>query len=144
DTTRIRTSDRDMLRADTIFARFDTTGIVDDTSQRADIEEIRAIGNASSLFHIASQRGPTYPPAINYSRGKRIFITFADSGVSNVRVDSSASGIFLEPIPDSLADTTRARTDTAPRVPPPLRPPDSLQVGAAGSAQRPRVPSPIP
>jgi lipopolysaccharide export system protein LptA len=122
DTTKIKSADRDFLEGDTVFARFDTLVAPGDTSSQARIREIESIGNASSFFQIASRRGPAFAPAINYAKGRTILITFDSTGVRNVRIDSSAFGVFLEPLPDSLADTAavrRARTDTTRRVPPP-------------------------
>lgn len=119
DTLTIKSADRDMLRGDSLFAYFDTIQAPADTSKQTRIKEIRAFGNASSLFQIASKKGPTAPPALNYVRGQRIFVQFDTGSVRDVRVDSSASGLYLEPAPDSLADST-AKKPAAPK--PPLAP----------------------
>ncbi len=116
DTLKIKSTDRDMLRGDSLFAYFDTAQVATDTSKQTRIKEIRAFGNASSLFQIASKKGPTAPPALNYVRGQRIFVQFDTGSVRDVRVDSSASGLYLEPAPDSLADSTV-------RKPPAKKPP---------------------
>ncbi|WP_310571456.1 hypothetical protein [Gemmatimonas sp.] len=116
DTLKIKSTDRDMLRGDSLFAYFDTAQVAADTSKQTRIKEIRAFGNASSLFQIASKKGPTAPPALNYVRGQRIFVQFDTGSVRDVRVDSSASGLYLEPAPDSLADSTV-------RKPPAKKPP---------------------
>lgn len=118
DTLKIKSTDRDMLRGDSLFAYFDTAQVATDTSKQTRIKEIRAFGNASSLFQIASKKGPTAPPALNYVRGQRIFVQFDTGSVRDVRVDSSASGLYLEPAPDSLADSTV-------RKPPAKKPPVS-------------------
>lgn len=115
DTLKIKSADRDMLRGDSLFAYFDTAQAPADTSRQTRIKEIRAFGNASSLFQIASKGGPTAPPALNYVRGQRIFVQFDTGSVRDVRVDSSASGLYLEPAADSLADSTAK--------PPPARKP---------------------
>jgi lipopolysaccharide export system protein LptA len=107
DSTKIRTTERDMLMGDSVFAFFDSTQAASDTSQTAKVKEIHALGNASSLFHIASSKGPTAPPGINYVRGARIFVHFDTGSVRDVRVDSAASGIYIEPEPDSLSDSTK-------------------------------------
>jgi lipopolysaccharide export system protein LptA len=122
DSTKIRSADRDFLEGDTVYARFDTLVAPGDTSSQARIREIESIGNSSSFFQIASRRGPRFAPAINYAKGKTILITFDSTGVRNVRIDSSAFGVFLEPLPDSLDDSLnvrRNRADTTRRVPPP-------------------------
>jgi len=119
DTLKIKSADRDMLRGDSLFAYFDTAQVPTDTSKQTRIKEIRAFGNASSLFQIASKKGPTAPPALNYVRGQRIFVQFDTGSVRDVRVDSSASGLYLEPAPDSLADSSVRKT---PAKKPPLAP----------------------
>ncbi len=112
DTLKIKSADRDMLRGDSLFAYFDTTRTPADTGQQTQIKEIRAFGNASSLFQVASKKGPAAPPAVNYVRGQRIFVQFDTGSVREVRVDSSASGVYLEPAPDSLSDTTAQKGGT--------------------------------
>jgi hypothetical protein len=76
---------------------------------------------------MASREGRTKPPSITYTRGRRIIVQFDSGAVRRVRVDSAASGLFLEPAPDSLADTTgaTARPRPAPNRsrPPAPRPP---------------------
>ena len=127
DTLRIKSPDRDMLRGDSLFAYFDTAQAPSDTARQTRIKEIRAFGNASSLFQIASPKGPTAPPALNYVRGQHIFVQFDTGSVRDVRVDSSASGLYLEPAPDSLADSTAKKPQPkkpplAPTVPLPAPP----------------------
>jgi hypothetical protein len=147
DTLKIRTADKDLLRGDSIYAFFDSTrataatpsetaGAGADTGSSTRVKEIRALGNASSLFHIANSRGRESPPAINYVRGLRIFVNFDTGSVRDVRVDSAASGVYLEPAPDSLIDTlpprpsgNRGRGTTRGGSPPPAgqaprRPPE--------------------
>jgi hypothetical protein len=145
DTLTIRTTEKDLLRGDSIFAFFDSIAArlpvaapapgataPRDTGNRVNIKEIRALGNASSLFHMATSKGPTAPPAINYVRGLRIFVNFDTGTVRDVRVDSAASGVYLEPASDSLADTATAPGTRPRRSPgrpggapgaPPRRPP---------------------
>jgi len=130
DTLKIKSTDRDMLRGDSLFAYFDTAQAPADTSKQTRIRQIRAFGNASSLFQIASKKGPAAPPALNYVRGQRIFVQFDTGSVRDVRVDSGASGLYLDPTPDSLADTT-AKTPVAKK--PPLAP----------TAPRPEPPAPM-
>ena len=160
DSLKIRTKEKDLLRGDSILAFFDSTAAGvrtatadapapgkpaarPDSGRTTKVREIRALGNASSLFHIASSKGRDAPPAINYVRGLRIFVNFDTGAVRDVRVDSAASGVYLEPAPDSLADTVPARsnrnrgrggagTTGSQASPPPRRPP----------AEEPDVPEP--
>lgn len=134
DSLRIKTTEKDILRGDRVFAYFDSTPPVGtDTVRKTRIQEIRALGNASSLFHMANSKGRNAPPGINYVRGMRIFVHFDTGAVRTVRVDSAASGLYLEPEPDSLSDSTRrapaagrppgAPPDTAAKTPPRRPPP---------------------
>jgi hypothetical protein len=140
DSLKVRTKDKDLLRGDSILAFFDSTSVTVTSpptpgrpdSSSARVKEIRALGNASSLFHFANAKGITTPPSINYVRGVRIFVHFDSGTVQDVRVDSAASGVFLEAAPDSLSDTTAAKSKTGrgqgstPAVPPggqPKQPP---------------------
>ncbi|HEY0930234.1 MAG TPA: hypothetical protein VGE27_09980 [Gemmatimonas sp.] len=130
DSLRIKTTEKDVLRGDKVFAYFDSTPRVGaDTLRKTQISEIRALGNASSLFHMANSRGREAPPGINYVRGARIFVNFDTGSVRTVRVDSAASGLYLEPEPDSLSDSTR-KADSTRRAPtrgrPPGTPPDTV------------------
>lgn len=112
DTLKITTKDKDVLRGDSVLAFFDSSAAaVADTTNGASVKEIRALGNASSLFHIASSKGKSTPPSINYVRGVRIFVHFDTGAVRDVRVDSAASGVYLEPAPDSLSDSTTSAAD---------------------------------
>lgn len=120
DTTKIKSDDRDVLRGDTVIAWFDSTAAPADSARSAKIQEIHALGNASSLFQIANKKGPTAPAALNYVRGKTIHVLFDSGQVRDVSVDSAASGLYLEPVPDSLSDSTKGRpaTPVKPKVPP--------------------------
>ena len=139
DTLKLKSEDRDVLRGDTVVARFDTAVAPGDTSKGAKVRAIEAQGNASSLFQVASKLGPSFPPAVNYLRARNIVVAFDSGTVRTVSADSSASGLYLEPAPDSLSDTSAARLRGAP-VPPraggapppanpvrlPVRPPNAL------------------
>jgi len=106
DSLTMTTTERDLLRGDSVLAFFDSTTSPDDTVSRARVREIRALGNANALFHLANAKGKTAPPGINYVRGVRIEVHFDTGAVREVRVDSAASGIYIEPAPDSLADSS--------------------------------------
>jgi len=140
DTLKIKSSDRDMLRGDSLFAYFDTTQAPADTSKQTRIKEIQAFGNASSLFQIASKQGPTSPPALNYVRGQHIFVQFDTGSVRDVRVDSSASGLYLEAAPDSLADSTARKP---PARKPPARKPPARKPPLAPVAPHPEPSAPL-
>lgn len=126
DTLKVRSTDRDILRGDTVLAWFDSTVTPGDTSKKAAIQEIHALGHASSFFQIASEKGPSAPPGLNYVRGGTIRIHFDSGQVRDVTVDSTATGLYLEPVPDSLSDSTKT----------PVRPP--------ASPTRPPHPDPLP
>jgi len=135
DTLKIKSDDRDLLRGDTVIASFDSAKFAGDTAQPR-IREINALGNASSLFQVPSKQGPTFPPSINYSRGKAILVQFDSGQVRDVTIDSAASGAYFEPAADTLADSTKKATRKAP-PPPPTR-----RRGAQLSAAPSRSPSP--
>ena len=129
DTLKIKSDDRDILRGDTVSAWFDSTAAAPgDTTERTKIREIHALGTASSLFQIASKEGPKAPASLNYVRGRMIYVMFDSGQVRFVTVDSSASGMYLEPVSDSLSDSTKrkAAAKAAPNAKPATgRPPAS-------------------
>jgi lipopolysaccharide export system protein LptA len=154
DSTRIRNAERDVLAGDTIIASFDTLTTPPDTSPKSVIREVLAIASASARYQIPSTRGANCPPGINYSRGKRILVSFDSSSVRKVTVDSAASGVYLEPAPDSLGDSTSVRcappadstaSDSVRAVPPdstrpPVTvPPDSVRPPTAVPPARPQL-----
>lgn len=137
DTTKIRTTERDWLRGDTIVARFDTTATPAspaapttagarasaaaprDTTTRTRIRDLVAQGNASSFHQLASQQGPTAPPSINYVRGRQITVTFAQNAVDRVVVLDRAAGLYLEAATDSAATAGAAARGRKPATPAP-------------------------
>ncbi len=106
DTVRIADPEEDVLSGDTIIAEFDTATTAPDTSAKSIIRRVTAIRNASALYQIPSSRGRSCPPAINYSRGHKVVVEFDSGSIRDVTIDSAASGVYLEPTTDSLADTT--------------------------------------
>lgn len=144
DTTKMRTTERDLLRGDSVYAWFDSSDVArKDTARGARIKEIKAVGNASSLFHVASARGREAAPAMNYVRGRRITVAFDTGAVRDVRVDSAASGIYLEPI-DTVTDST-ARANAKPATPPPARkPPRSPTASSRSNSSAPQPSNPRP
>ncbi len=142
DTLKIKSEDRDILRGDTVIAWFDSTAAPADSSQRARIEAISASGNASSLFQIASKQGPNAPAALNYVRGQSIRLAFDSGQVRDVTVDSAASGLYLEPVTDSLSDSTAKRPPVTPRPPVPPKPQPTDAPPVASSSMPAAVPEP--
>jgi lipopolysaccharide export system protein LptA len=115
DSIRMRSTEKDWLRGDTIIVRFDTVTVAGDTTRRPRIRDLLAHGNARSYYQVASREGRGAPPAINYVRGRIITVTFQDQEVEQVSITDQAAGIYLEP---SQADTTlRAPRDTVPASP---------------------------
>lgn len=138
DTSKMRTTERDLLRGDSVYAWFDSTEQATkdpkDTTRGARVKEIKAVGNASSLFHVASARGRDAAPAMNYVRGRRITVAFDTGSVRDVRVDSAASGIYLEPVDTVTDSTARAGATTKPPTPPPGRKPPRTMTAASLAA----------
>jgi hypothetical protein len=119
DSTRMRSTEKDWLRGDTIVARFDTTAAPRDTTRRPRIRDLVANGNARSYYQVATRVGRDAPPSINYVRGRVITVTFQDQEVDRVSITEQAAGVYLE-APRAAADTTlRAPPDTVPPRQPP-------------------------
>jgi hypothetical protein len=106
DTTRVRSTEKDWLRGDTIIARFDTLAAPGDTSGRPRIRDLVARGNASSFYQVATREGRASPPGVNYVRGRVITVTFEDQAVETVRITEQAAGVYLEPPGAAPRDTT--------------------------------------
>jgi len=112
DSVRFHTLENDRLTGDTIVAYFDTTAApVGDTTSKPRIRRLVSTGNATSLQHLPPRDTTLRAPAIVYVTGTAINVTFDSSAVQRVQVKNQelASGIYLEPAPDS----TRARPGAA-------------------------------
>jgi lipopolysaccharide export system protein LptA len=112
DTVRVRTTEKDWLRGDTIVARFDTTVTTrTDTARsgRPEIKQLVASGEASSFYHMPPADSAASEPAINYVTGDRIVVAFDSQRVARVTVAGQRSGLYLEP-----ADSVSARTTPPP------------------------------
>ena len=122
DSTRMRSTEKDWLRGDTILTRFDTVATPGDTTRRPRIRDLVARGNARSFYQVATRDGREAAPAINYVRGRVITVTFQNQEVEQVSITEQAAGVYLE-APRAAADTavTGAPRDTvgSPRPPPP-------------------------
>jgi hypothetical protein len=114
DSLKIRSDERDELHGDTVIAVFDTLRNPKDTAAKATLRVITAGGNASSKVQIASRQGPTFPPAINYVKGKHLIVQFDSGQVRNIEVDSSAYGNYFEPVTDSVVDSTKKKPAKKP------------------------------
>jgi hypothetical protein len=115
DSTKIASKERDFLSGDTIVARFDTLAR-QDTAHNPPVKQIVAVGNASSLYQIASSQaqGRDSQPGINYVRGRRITVDFDSSQVQTVTVTDSATGVYLEAGDSTSNDSTRTRRNATP------------------------------
>ena len=112
DSTKFHTLENDRLTGDTIVSYFDTTAApVGDTTSKPRIRRLVSTGNATSLQHLPPRDTTLRTPAIVYVTGTAINVTFDSGGVQRVQVKNQqlASGIYLEPGPDS----TRARRGSA-------------------------------
>lgn len=133
DSTRVRASERDWLRGETIVAYFDTTAAPspapsDTAAQRARIERLVATGSASAFYHVTPQNPSASCPGINYARGREIVVHFAEGQARTVTVHEQAVGVYLDPLPqpgDSVAADSAAADSTvaaAPALPSPRTP----------------------
>lgn len=128
DSLRIRNAEQDVLSGDTIIALFDTATVAPDTSPRSTIREVTALSNASARYQMPSSRGPNCPPGINYVRGQQIVVFFDSGTVQVVAVDSQASGVYLEPVPDTVGGANVLTCAVAGDSAPPDSLADSLRV----------------
>ena len=131
----------DWLRGDTIVAHFDTSARAPkDTSKTPRIQRLVALGNASSLYHLAPSDSNVHHASLNYVTARDITVAFNDSNkVATVTTVDSVSGIFVEAKPDTTArrqgtsttskagTTSKTPPKTAPATPtkPPAKPPSA-------------------
>lgn len=95
DTTRIISSERDWMQADTIVARFARASA--DTAARSVPREVVATGNAKSYYQMPGETRLKGPPTINYVRGRVITAAFTEGKLDLVTVSEKAGGVVLEP-----------------------------------------------
>ena len=124
DTARVRSNERDVLRGDTIVARFDTLAAQRDTTKTPPVKQLVAVGSATAFNQLASSEGREGRPALNYVRGRVITVDLDSGVVHEVPVSGKADGGYLEPAPAPHADTAAAparapaaRGTRAPRLP---------------------------
>jgi hypothetical protein len=132
----IVSTQRDWMSGDTIVARFDTVATAD-TSSRAKIRQIVAIGDARSFYQMKNSKGPKTEPSVNYVRGKMIDIEFTNRKVATVTVTEQATGVMIEPTEVTASDTAR----TPPAKPPGVAGPPAR---TAPAPRRQPNPAPIP
>ncbi|HEU4989770.1 MAG: hypothetical protein KGL93_06865 [Gemmatimonadota bacterium] len=140
DTVKFRTKDMDWLRGDTILALFDTLP-PKDTAQGPQIRRLIAIDSASSYYNMAPRDTSLCAPAISYSKGQRIVVTFGAKGVENVDVVGKTYGLLAEPVADSSTTVACGK---------PFKKPDEKQsadtsaTGKKGAAPKPGGKPPVP
>ncbi len=124
DSLKIRTTEKDWLRGDTVLARFDTAA-TGDTASRAEIRQLVALGHARSLYQLAPRDTASDRPAINYVVGRDISLAFLNREVQTVTITEQAHGVYLEPVISAVqggqANPPRLPVQT---VPPASRPPE--------------------
>ncbi len=109
---------KDWLEGDTIIITF---VVPDDTdAAEAEVDEITALGDARSLYRLASTDSTavagTDAPAVHYVTGAEIRIEMAAGEVAAMRVTGQTRGLHFEPLRRSAArDTTGADTLSVPR-----------------------------
>ncbi len=135
DTVRFHTNEMDWMRGDTIVAKFDTLP-PKDTAQAPRIKQLIAIDSASAYYNMAPRDSTICVPAMNYSRGSRIVVTFGAKGAEQVDVVGKTVGIFAEPN-DSLP-ANRCAPPAKPDAKPPLPPgrPDTTAVHRPSRSSR--------
>ena len=138
DTAKFHTTEKDRLTGDTIVAHFDSIP-ARDTVTKPRITRLVALGNATSLQHLAPQDTCLRTPAINYTRGRAITVSFDSARVKNVVVTNpdQLSGIYREPVADSTSACKAPLKTTTPPTAPPATPANigsPTQPPRAGSA----------
>ena len=111
DSVRFHADTTNWMRGDTIVALFDSTA-KRDTTKAPPIQQLLALGHASSYYNLAPQDSTERRPALSYITGKRIRVSFDSSQVSTVVVYQQTGGVYLEP-----SDTTKARNPRTPQQP---------------------------
>jgi hypothetical protein len=132
DTTRLHTTEHDWLRGDTIFAYFDSSAkVVNDSASQPAIETLLAVGHARSFYQIAPRDTAAIGPAINYVRGERINVAFANRTVDSVTIIGQAAGVYADPTTPKADSIARAQQEQGAR---------SAQPRSAPAPQRPAAP----
>jgi lipopolysaccharide export system protein LptA len=128
DTTRMHTTEHDWLRGDTVFAYFDSSAkVVSDSASQPSIEMLLSVGHARSFYQIAPRDTAAIGPAINYVRGERIRVAFANRTVDSVTIIGQAAGVYADPTTPKADSIARSQQEQGarpqrPQSPPPERP----------------------
>ena len=138
DTTRMHTTEYDWLRGDTVLAYFDSAAkVVNDSASQPAIETLIAVGNARSFYQIAPRDTAAIGPAINYVRGERIDVAFADRTVDSVTIVGQAAGVYADPITPKADSIARAQQEQGARPETPQAPPPGRPVPSDTTASKP-------
>lgn len=97
DTSRVISSERDWMQADTIVAKFARASA--DTAARSMPKLVVATGDARSYYQMPGESRTLGPPTINYVRGRVITALFTEGKLESVSVSVKAGGVVLEPNP---------------------------------------------
>lgn len=95
------------------FAQWDSAG-----TKRTRLDRLDARGAARSYYRVAEARIPGGLPSINYSRGDRIGIQMkpaGQKGVDRVDIHGQVDGVYLEPTPVTVSDSTKPAKPAARR-----------------------------
>lgn len=133
DTTKFKVAPpdtTDWLRGDTIIAHFDTAArSPTDTSKTPRIERLVALGDASSLYHLAPSDSTQHKASLNYVTARDITVAFDSQKVATVTTVDSVVGVFIEAKADTAKRATNAAPSKKPATPtpgsktPPSKPP---------------------
>ena len=132
----------DWLQGDTIVAHFDTLRAPRDTSRNPQIEQLVALGNASSLYHMSPSDTSQRRAAVNYVIARIIRIDFDSQKVATVSTVDSVQGVFIEPRADSTQHRAGAAKAGAAGAPaPPKKTPPATNPPQAQPGRKPALPA---
>jgi hypothetical protein len=86
-----------------------------------------SVGHARSFYQIAPRDTAAIGPAINYVRGERIRVAFANRTVDSVTIIGQAAGVYADPTTPKADSIARSQQEQGarpqrPQSPPPERP----------------------
>ena len=116
DTAKLRSTERDVLRGDTIVARFDTLAAQRDTTKTPPVRQLVAVGSATAFNQLASSEGREGRPSLNYVRGRIITVDLDSGLVREVIVVGRSDGVYLEPADSTKNDSTTPSKRPATRT----------------------------
>lgn len=130
DSAKIRSTERDWIRGDTLVAEFDSIP-AKDTISKARVKSIVATGAARSYYQVSPASGRPDRPGVNYVRGSFITVRFDTTGLRMVQVDEKAVGVYIEASRDTVGTAKKGGVATKaplkgsspPTVPAPARAP---------------------